>query len=418
MRFLFIHQFFAGPDSPGPAQPRNLVRELARRGHAADVIAGDFNAYNEQDEPPEHHRDPSGGEWQVHRLPVPRNLRASLANRLRTYGHFAFAAYRYARRLDPPDAVLASIQPLFSGVAAKRLAHRLRRPFLLEIRDLWPDALVVRKAIAPWQAWPLERMARSIYFGADRVVCLTPGLKAEILKKGVPPGRIDLFPNAYDERLFDLPPDTREQTRRRYGWDGQFVAVYTGTHTPVTAIDCIVRAAGELRDRPDIRIDLFGSGQSKAQAMEVAQRLGLTNIHFHDAVAKSRVPAILAGADAGLMTLFQSPLVHIYFENKLIDYMAAGLPILAAMDGIQPRLIEREGAGRVVPGLDYVGLARLIRDAAECRDGAAAMGRAGHTYICSSLTQTMVLARYADALEALARGRVRDLPVWDPLRLC
>ncbi|MBX3423906.1 MAG: glycosyltransferase family 4 protein [Pirellulaceae bacterium] len=417
MRLIFIHQFFAGPESPGPAQPRRLVRYLADRGHEVIVLAGDYNAYTEQTEPTESITTQQGGSVMVHRLKVPRQLRASMLNRLRSYGYFAWAAYRFGRSLPAADVVLASIQPLFSGMAARALARKFRCPFLLEVRDLWPDALVVRRLVTGYKAWILERMARSNYFSADRVVCLTPGLKTELLKKGVPAERIDLFPNAYDKHLYDLPPETRQQVRQQMGWGDQFVAVYTGTHTVVTAIDVIVRAANELKDRADIRIDLFGTGQTKQEAIELAAQLGLTNIHFHDAVPKKRVPEILAGADAGIMTLFQSPLIHIYFENKLIDYMAAGKPILAAMDGVQPILIERAGAGRVVHGLDHAGLSKLIRDTADNPANARAMGEAGYKFVSANVTQEIVLQHYAAVLEAMAQRKLHEVPVWDPLNL-
>ena len=414
MRILYVHQFFAGPDAPGPAQPRALVRRLAERGHAVGVVACDLNAYNEQTEPEEAYAVPGGGSVRVHRLPVPRGLRANLANRLKTYGRFAWAAYRFGRRMPGPDVVMASIQPLFGGFAAFRLARRWHCPFLLEIRDLWPDALVVKKAIAQWQAAPLEALARAMYFGADRVVCLTPGLKQEILRKGVPAGRVDLFPNGFDEAFFRLEAGTREKRRAELGWGDSFVAVYTGTHTEVTAVETIVRAAQALRARRDIRIDLFGTGQTKPKAIALATELGLNNVHFHDPVPKSKVPAILAAADAGLMTLFRSPLIHIYFENKFIDYMGSRLPILAAMEGVQADLIRRSGAGQVVPAFDHEGLARAIADAADHPDKRREMGAAGKTFIALHFGQRRILDRYAETLEILARGEIGGLPTWDP----
>ena len=414
MRILYVHQFFAGPDAPGPAQPRALVRRLAERGHAVDVVACDLNAYNEQTEPEEAYAVPGGGSVRVHRLPVPRGLRANLANRLKTYGRFAWAAYRFGRRMPGPDVVMASIQPLFGGFAAFRLARRWHCPFLLEIRDLWPDALVVKKAIAQWQAAPLEALARAMYFGADRVVCLTPGLKQEILRKGVPAGRVDLFPNGFDEAFFRLEAGTREKRRAELGWGDSFVAVYTGTHTEVTAVETIVRAAQALRARRDIRIDLFGTGQTKPKAIALATELGLSNVHFHDPVPKSKVPAILAAADAGLMTLFRSPLIHIYFENKFIDYMGSRLPILAAMEGVQADLIRRCGAGQVVAAFDHEGLARAIADAADHPEKCREMGAAGQRFVAEQLEQRNILDRYAETLEVLARGEIGALPTWDP----
>ncbi len=415
MKILYIHQFFAGPDSPGPAQPRALVQTLANRGHQVTVLACDLNAYNEQSEVEEVHQGKKDGSFVVHRLHVPRNLRAGLKNRLQTYLRFAWGAYRKAKSLPRHDVVFVSIQPLFSGLAGRRIAKKWKAPWLLELRDLWPDALVVKKAIALWQGRLLERMARSLYFSADRVVSLTPGIKTELLKKGVPIERLDLLPNGFQPASFELPPNAREETRRRYGWNEQFVAVYTGTHVEVTAIDVIVRAADALHDHPEMRLDLFGSGQSKAAAIALAKELHLENIYFHDPVPKSQIPAILAGADAGIMTLFHSPLIHIYFENKFIDYMGAGLPIAAAMDGVQADLIRREGAGLVVPGMDYTGLARCLRELAAQPDARRSMGEKGRRFISGTLNQDRILDRYAEALEALVDGA--HLPSWDPLNL-
>lgn len=416
MNLLYVHQFFAGPEAPGPRQPRDLVQLLAERGHAVEVVACDLNAYNEQTEPEEFFETPAGGSVRVHRLPVPRGLRASLANRLKTYGRFAWSAYRFGRGRPAPDAVMATIQPLFGGVAGMRLARHWRKPFLLEIRDLWPDALVVKKAIAPWQALPLHAMARSLYFGADRVVTLTPGLKIELLKKGIPPNRLDLFPNGFNETFFRVEPGTREKVRAQHGWGDQFTAVYAGSLTEVTAVETIVRAGASLRARKDIRIDLFGYGQSKPKAMALAQELGLDNVHFHDAVSKTQVPAILAAADAGLMTLFRSPLIHIYFENKFIDYMGSRKPILASMEGVQAELIRGCGAGQVVGTFDHEALARAIVDAADHPEKCREMGEAGFRFIRTRLAQRQILERYADVLEAVARREADRVPTWDPFQ--
>ncbi len=414
MNILYIHQFFAGPESPGPHQPRDLVRVLAERGHQVEVVACDLNAYNEQTEPEEAQDFPGGGSVRVHRLPVPRNLRASLANRLKTYGLFAWRAYRFGRKMPRPDLVMATIQPLFGGWSAFRLARKWRVPFFLEVRDLWPDALVVKKAIRPWQAVPLQRIAQTLYTGADRVAVLTPGLKTELLKKNVPADRLDLFPNSYNEEFFRLEPGTRERMRGKLGWDGQFVAVYVGSLTEVTAVETLVRAGAFLKERGDIRIDIFGSGQSKPNAMALARQQGLGNVHFHDSIPKSQVPAILAAADAGVMTLFRSPLIHIYFENKFIDYMGAGLPIVASLDGVQVGLLRDSGAGLVVPTFDAEALAKGLLELAQDPEKGRRMGAAGRQYISTRLAQPDILNHYANVLEAVAQGRADEMPTCDP----
>lgn len=88
----------------------------------------------------------------VHRLASARGLRRGLGARLRTYLGFAWPAWRFSSRLPRPEAVLGSIQPLLTGAVAQDLARRWRTPFLLEVRDLWPDALEAKRALAAWQA--------------------------------------------------------------------------------------------------------------------------------------------------------------------------------------------------------------------------------------------------------------------------
>lgn len=386
------------------------MRHLAERGHQVHVVATDFNVYNEQTEPAEEHCFPGGGRWVVHRLPSARGLRRGLRARLRTYLGFVWPAYRFSRGLPRPDVVLGSIQPLFTGVVAQRIAHRHRVPFVLEIRDLWPDALEAKRAISPLQAWPLHRLANFLYHRADRIVSVTPGIKSELFKKGVLAGKIDVFPNGFDPAMYELPLGTRERVRAERGWNGQFVAVFTGTHVEVTAVETIVRAANELRERRDIRFELFGKGQRKAAAVQLAKELGLTNIHFNDPVPKSQIPGILAASDVALMTLFKSPLIDIYFENKLVDYMGAGKPILAAMDGMQGDIIRRYRAGKVVGSFDHSGLAILIAQAAAAPEEAAAMGRNGRQLAGEKLLLSDILGRYANLLEAVAGGRAQKIP--------
>ncbi len=416
MRIHLYQQFFSGPRAPGPSQPRKLIRRLAEYGHEVIVLACDFNAYSEETEPEEGYSLVGGGTVQIRRISVPRQLRLSLRNRLRAYGLFAWRAYCEGRQLPKPDIVLGSIQPLFTGLAAMRVAKVWKTPLALEVRDLWPDALVVKGAIKAWQAQPLFWLEGLLYSRACRVVSLTPGIKTELLRKKVPSAKIDVLPNAFDPELFQFNPSLREKTRQAYVWNDRFVAVFTGVHTEVTAVETIVRAAALLRERNDIRFDLFGTGQSKAGAVRLAESLGLTNIHFHDPVPKSEVPAILAGADAGLMTLFKSPLIHIYFENKLIDYMAAGKPILAAMDGIQGDIIRRFGAGKVVRSLDHIGLAGLVAEAADDPASAREMGQRGRKMIQRHLPQSEILDRYCRLVEAVARGESASIPPWEPFK--
>jgi len=411
----FYQQFFCGPQSVGYQMARKLVRRLADAGHEVTILGGDFNAHDERNEPREEYRSSGGvGGYRVLRFSSPRRMRLSLRRRLATYVTFAMKAGFAGMRLERPDVIVGSIQPLFTGLAAMTVARRRRVPFLLEVVDLWPDALEAKGAVTGWKARALHRLANRLYRHAVRIVSLTPGMKLELLKKGIPSEKIDVFPNGFEPESCQLPADTRERVRAEFGWNHDFVAVYTGTHVEVTAVETVVRAANALRDRPGIRFDLFGSGQRKPAAMKLAEDLGLSNIHFHDPVPKSRIPEILAASDAAVMTLFKSPLIDIYFETKLVDYMSAGKGILAAMDGMQGEFIRRFGAGRVVGSFDHEGLARLVDMAARTPEELAALGANGKRFVSERLLLKDILDHYLAVIEGVARGRSQEIPAWEP----
>ncbi|HQP86700.1 MAG TPA: glycosyltransferase family 4 protein [Thermoanaerobaculia bacterium] len=417
MHVHYYKQFYTGPDSPGTQQPRELAATLARRGHKVDVVATDFNVYSEQSERAELIQFAGGGEVRVHRLPTARGLRSGLLARLRSYLGFVWPALQKGLSLTAPDVVIGSIQPLFTGWVALGVARRRRAPLILEVRDLWPDALEAKGAVTGVAARLLHFAADGLYARADRIVSLTPGIKVELLKKGVNPSRLDVFPNGFSPELFRIEQGDREAVRRRYGWGESFVALYAGTHTEVTAVDVIVRAAAELRHRPGIRLDLFGRGQTKARAMELARELGLVNVHFHDPVGKNAIPALIDAADVCVMALFRSPLIHIYFENKFVDYLGAGKPVVASMGGQQAELLRRLRAGRVVPSMDHEGLAGLIAEAADNPDALKTMGENGRRFVERSLLLPMILERYADTVEAVANGTAAGVSPWEPFDL-
>jgi len=294
------------------------------------------------------------------------------------------------------------------------VAKAARAPLVLEVRDLWPDALEAKGAVTGWKLSPLYAMADALYQNATRIVSLTPGIKKELLKKGLPNDHIDVLPNGFDPVLFQVDESQKADVRSKYGWGDKFVALYTGTHTEVTSVETIVKAAAELCHRENIRLDLFGQGQTKPDAMALASRLGLTNIHFHDPVPKPQIPAIIAAADVCLMTLFRSSLVHIYFENKFMDYMGSGKAILGAMEGEQADLIRAYDLGQVVPAFDATGLAQLLREARENPDKRRRWEENGRDFVHRYLLLDRIMERYVNVVEAAAEGTTDGMRAWEP----
>jgi glycosyltransferase involved in cell wall biosynthesis len=197
----YYMQFFPGEGSPGSLQPFSFACALASRGHDVTVVSADYNVDSGLTESVVD-RSVGSGHLRVLRLPCPRGGRGGNRQRLRAYLSFMFSAIRASFKLERPDVVVGSIQPMSAGWAALRAVRHAAAPFVLEIRDLWPDALVVKGAITPLQARPLQWIVNTLYRESVRIVSLTPGIKTELLKKGIPPRKVDVFPNGFNPQLF------------------------------------------------------------------------------------------------------------------------------------------------------------------------------------------------------------------------
>ncbi len=416
MRIHYYMQFFPGENAVGTQQPITLAKFLARCGHEVTVVSGDYNLDTGLKEESVEIPFDEGGSLEILRLPCPKGGRGSNLKRLNAYISFMLSARHGGMKLPRPDVILGSIQPLFTGIAARSVSKKKRVPFLLEVRDLWPDALVVKGAVSKSAAKPLFWIAKSLYGCADRIVSLTPGIKTELTKKGVAGNKIDVLPNGFDPDLYREHGLKRDRIRAAYGWDNDFVAIYTGSFTQVTAVDVLVRAAGLLKERPDIRFEFFGNGPTRDAVISLSRDIGADNVHFHDPVPKVEVPGLLAAADAALMSLFRSPLVHIYFENKFIDYMGAGIPILAAMEGEQAEIIKKYDTGMVAPAFDSEGLAGVVSEAYKNSESSVEKGKNGRKLVFDNLLLPSILERYAITLESVSARRSSSLPAWEPIK--
>ncbi len=306
------------------------------------------------------------------------------------------------------DLVLTSIPPTFVGPVGWLIAGLRRKPFFLEVRDLWPDALEVKGAVKNKMLLRLlYGLSEFLYRRAAFITTVTYGIKHELIKKGIDPCTVAVLPNGYDVELFrDIAG--RVETRQKMGWDSDFVAICIGTLVEVTSMDTVVEAAEKLKDVSGIRFEIFGAGNTEEQLLSMILDKGLDNCRLNGTVAKQEVPALLQAADVCLMCLFDTPLAHIYFQNKFFDYLGAGKPIVAAMKGHQRMIIEGIQAGICVDPKDSDGLAVAVRHLAEHPDMAREMGRRGKEYALQYFSLDNLLVQYAELLEAcVARSKPR-----------
>lgn len=281
---------------------------------------------------------------------------------MRVAGWAVFAAEAFAAGLTKKtDLVFASSPQLLAPVAGMLVAKVRRKPFVLEVRDLWPESLVSGGSLAEGSALHkiLVAVEKTLYRNARQIITVTAGWEDHFASLGINPDKITVVPNGADLAEFDIA-ESKDELRAKHGIEG-FTAVFSGNHSNYVGLDLIVEAAERL---PDVNFLLIGSGSRKEWAQaEVASR-GLTNLRFHDQVPKDQLVQLLSAADAGLHTVSpQSVFDKGMSPNKLYDYMASGLLVVSNAKEPLREVISDDEVGAVVDPTDLVEGIKRVRDA-------------------------------------------------------
>ena len=268
--------------------------------------------------------------------------------RMIKFYQFTGLAGHIGRKLTRPDIVFATHTPLTIGLAGADLAQYFDVPFVFEVRDLWPDALVNIGALNnPFVIWWLRRMAKKIYSEAKHIIALSPGMKDGIIKTGVPPEKVTVIPNLCNMELFS-PDLDGSVSRLRLGLKDQFTVIYFGAMGHANGLEYIIEAARILaqRGKGHIAIVLLGSGAKRAELEKMVCEYKLTNVIFSDPTpSKAELARTVAGCQV-CMTIFRAAKEHTWSPNKMFDALAAGKPVLINVPGWLGETIESNNCGR------------------------------------------------------------------------
>jgi glycosyltransferase involved in cell wall biosynthesis len=349
VRIAYICHYFV----PEPAAPAARVHELARAwvhaGHQVTVLTTFPN--HPLGRIPQAYQ---GRWWATEWLDGIRVLRCwlyAVPNRgvgRRGLDHLSFmltAVLLGLPRLGPVDVVIASSPTLFSALAAWLIARIRRVPFVLEVRDLWPEAIVDLGLMRPGPLVSvLERLAHFLYHQADRVVVVTHRFAERLQAQGVPTQKLAVIPNGADTRLFS-PALNGGATRADLGIGSRFVVAYVGSHGLSHGLDVVLDAAAI---QPEVTYLLVGDGADRDRLVAERARRRLENVVMRPSVQKAEVPGLYAAADACLVPLRDVPLFESFVPSKLFEVLAAGRPVIGAVRGEARDILARSGGALLV----------------------------------------------------------------------
>ncbi|MGP9820431.1 glycosyltransferase family 4 protein [Salinarimonas sp. NSM] len=399
MHVLYYHQHFSTPDGSTGVRSYEFARRLIAEGHAVTMVCGSYKAGRTGLDGAFRNGRRTGrvDGIEVIELELPYSNHDGLARRAFRFLEFALRSSAIALRRDY-DVVFATSTPLTAGIPGI-LARLLRRkPFVFEVRDLWPELPRAMGVIRnPVLLAAMSALEWASYRAASHCIGLSPGMIEGITRRGVPPERVTLIPNGCDLDLF-APGD-------RVPSGEPLVAAYTGTLGLANGLDAVLDAAGELirRGREDIRIVLVGDGGRKPALVARAEAEGLENCTFLDPMPKRELAAFMQRVDVGLMVLQNIPAFYYGTSpNKFFDYIAAGIPVLNNYPGWVAGMVEETGCGVAVPPGDAGAFAQALIDLADDRARLPAMAAAGRRLAQERFDRRTLAGCFVDVLEEVA----------------
>ena len=405
MRILYLHQHFSTPEGAGGTRSFALAAALAARGHAVTIACGQYAGATTGLDGPFRHglRQGPVAACRVMEFAIPCGNAQRLPARAAAFLRYAGRATRLALA-EPWDLIIASSTPLTVALPALA-ARRLRGiPFLFEIRDPWPELPRAMRAGPPWLWRGMDRLADAACRRAAAVVALSEGMAATALAHGARPEAVAVIPNGCDLDLFgphiapwrpaDLDP-------------GQLLAVYAGTHGRANGLGQLLQAAARLQaDAAPVTLALVGAGGEKPALVAAAAAAGLHNLRFFDPLPKPRLAGLLAGSQVGLQCLAPVPgFAEWTAPNKLMDYLAAGLPVVANLGGRAARLLAGDGIGPcgiATPPGDPLALAAALARLASRPAERHAMAAAARAQAEQRWDRRLLAAQFCAVAEAAA----------------
>jgi glycosyltransferase involved in cell wall biosynthesis len=258
-----------------------------------------------------------------------------------------------------PDVVLGPSVPLLTGWGAMHLARKHDVPFIFEVRDVWPDALVdiggMKKSSLAYRVF--RAIEKKLYREAARIASTLPYLSDHVRRAGSDPAKIVCIPNGVDVSQFNEGQDYS-------GGKAPLVVMYVGGFGLDHDVPTIIRAAKILQDEgsSEFRFVIIGGGVRKEACEAEAAKYDLRNLTFLSPVPKSSLPAVQAQADVLVAAITDSPSYRFGLNlNKLCSYFASSRPVL--FSGNPPNDPVREAeAGLSIGAEDPAGMVRALRE--------------------------------------------------------
>jgi len=417
VHILFLTHYFTPENNAPAARVHGMAREWARAGHRVTVLTCAPNV-------------PAGvvyegyenrlyqEEW-IDGVRTVRVWTWLAANKGRVRRGLNYLSYLAAAGAAGPllrpraDVVIATSPQFFAGWAGWPVARAHGAPFVLEVRDIWPDSIVAVGALPDGRIIrTLGKLERALYDGADHIVAVGDGYRMNMIRKGIGPSKISVITNGVDVDLFE-PRAPDPELRARLGFSPEtFVVTFAGTIGMASDLGVALDAARRLKEkgRDDIAFLLVGDGAQREELEAHARTEGLDNVVFTGLVPRNELPAYLASSDACLAHFRKQELFQMVLPNKFFEDAAMERPILLGFEGEARDMLREADCGIAFePSNDEELAAAAEQLAAAPAQERRRLGENGRRYVLEHFDRRKLAHDYLEVLERVRadfrRGR-------------
>jgi len=410
MKILYISQYFPPEMGAPAARVSELAQHWRKDGHQVTVLTrfpnhptGKLNPEYRNEFRRLIYRENVDGVEVIRTWLLPFPNRKSY-ERILNYSSFWISASITGISLKKPDVIVATTPQLLVGVVGWFLGKIKRVPFILEVRDIWPDSIVASGVGSDETVLirTLRMIASSLYRSSDHIVVVTPAFKKFLIEnQGIFDEKISIVPNGVEIELFDSI-NKSEDSRIRLGVESKFVLSYIGTHGFAHGLGTALKAAALLKNVfPELVIIFVGEGAEKNNLIAEAKENNLKNVLFFDSQLRHRIPSIIRASDACMVLLKKREIFKTVIPTKLLEFLACGRPVILGVDGQARQILEEAQAGIYIPPEDADALAKAALMLYHDSEYRRKLGENGRRFITENFSRSQTAKLYIHILDKM-----------------
>ena len=398
MKILVICQYYA----PEPFRISDICEELVKRGHEVQVVTGIPNypmgkIYEEYKGGKR--RDEVLNGVNVHRC-FTIGRRTGAVYRFLNYYSYMISSSMYIKKLgDEYDIVFVNqLSPVIMANAGIKYKKKYNKKLVLYCLDLWPASLTaggIKKESFIYKYF--RKVSDKIYRQADKLLVTSKSFKTYFKEEfDINEADIKYLPQ-YAEEVF-----SEEACRKKT--DENLNLMFAGNIGIAQSVDTIIKAANETRNMKNLYWHIVGDGTELENCKELVHKLGLSNVIFHGRHSMEEMPKYYVIADVMIVTMKADNTLSMTLPGKVQTYMAAGKPIIGAINGEAKAIIDESHCGKCTDAEDYVGLASLAYEFFD-KTKNEYFGKNGRRYYDAAFTKRVFIDKLEDVFVMTCKMR-------------